>query len=344
MIAKVSLRISIFLFLLINLLGGCSSSPRQEASKQWMREDGRLKVLSTTAMAGDLVNQIGGPYVSNFVLIGDELDPHSYQLVKGDDEKLARADLIFYNGLNLEHGPSLQAALINNPKANALGDAIIKAHPEKLLRVGEQKDPHIWMDISLWAEAIPSIVEALSKADPQHAKEFADKGKTLHDEMLHVHDLVYSQLQAIPSRKRYIVTSHDAFNYFTRAYLAEKNELASGIWQERFAAPEGLAPDSQLSTSHIQAIMEHLDKYHITVLFPESNVSKDSIKKILSAGQEIGLPLAIASEALYGDAMGPPGSDGDTYLKMILHNAHILIRYLSQNGKENRQAALNRLD
>jgi manganese/zinc/iron transport system substrate-binding protein len=148
------------------------------------------------------------------------------------------------------------------------------------------------------------------------------------------------QLHAIPPDRRYLVTSHDAFNYFARAYLAEEDELADGRWHERFAAPEGLAPDSQLSTTDIQAIINHLDTYHILVLFPESNVSKDSIRKIVDAGAQKGLHLTIADGYLYADAMGPVGSDGDTYLKMIAHNAALIAKYLDNNGKEARAKAL----
>ena len=98
-----------------------------------------------------------------------------------------------------------------------------------------------------------------------------------------MHARIKSRMQAIPSEKRFLVTSHDAFNYFTRAYLASEDELETDSWQKRFAAPEGLAPESQLSPSDIQHIIGHLHKYNINVLFPESNVSKDSIRKILQA-------------------------------------------------------------
>lgn len=334
----------VFLILLtVCLATACSPSPHQKAAKKWMENNGKIKTLSTTGMIGDLVSTIGGTYVDNFVLIGEMLDPHSYQLVKGDDEKFAYAQAIFYNGLNLEHGPSLHAALENHSNAIAVGDAIVKENPSKVLYHDGQLDPHIWMDISLWADAIPSIVAALSQKDPSHAQEYAQNGQKLKEEMLATHARVKSKLHSIPQEKRYLVTSHDAFNYFTRAYLAQDEELANNTWEKRFAAPEGLAPDSQLSTADIRKIIDHMDKYHIMVIFPESNVSKDSIRKIVSAGRESGLVLTIATDALYGDAMGPKGSEGSTYLKMIEYNANILARYLAGNGKEERQVAFLRM-
>lgn len=314
------------------LLAGCSRNQNNQFQK-WMEPNGRLKILSTTAMIDDLVKQIGGERVDSLVLIQGELDPHSYQLVKGDDEKLAFADVIFYNGLGLEHGPSLQKYLYDERNAVALGDKIIERNPGRILRVQGQPDPHIWMDIALWSETIPFIVKALVARDPAHANVYKSNAEKLHEQMVLSHDQVRSQLQQIPKEKRYLVTSHDAFNYFTRAYLATPEELQNGGWEERFAAPEGLAPESQLSPLHIQQILDHVAKYNIHVIFPESNVSKDSIRKILQAGNQNGLDLVMSNIPLYGDAMGAPGSDGDTYLKMIKHNANTIYDLLNKFGK-----------
>lgn len=289
-------------------------------------------MLSTIQMINDLVKSVGGDYVDSLTLIQGELDPHSYQLVKGDDEKLSFADLIFYNGLGLEHGPSLQHYLETHKKAIGLGNYIKKEYPGLILTHQGQLDPHVWMDISLWSKTVPLIVETLSQKDPAHQKIYEERGQALINEMLKVHKQVGDLLQEIPEKKRYLVTSHDAFSYFTRAYLATPEDLVRGEWQERFQAPEGLAPESQLSPHDIRLIIQHLQQFHINVLFPESNVSKDSIQKIVSAGNEKGLHLHISKEPLYGDAMGSPGSDGDTYLKMILSDARIIQSELLKNG------------
>lgn len=249
----------------------------------------------------------------------------------GDDEKLAFADVIFFNGLGLEHGPSLQKYLAGDRKAIPLGNKILEQTPNLILYHEGQSDPHIWMDISLWERTLPHIVKGLAAQDPAHAAYYRANAEQLSQEMQAAHESTRTRLQQIPSEKRYLVTSHDAFNYFTRAYLATDAERKDGGWQERFAAPEGLAPDSQLSPTHIQQILDHVAKYHVHVLFPESNVSKDSIRKILQSGKEKGLDLVIANAALYGDAMGEPGSDGDTYLKMIGHNADTISSFLNRD-------------
>lgn len=327
----------LLLFSLLFLLSACSDSAsqqRREELRTWMDRDGKVKVLTTIAMINDLVKNVGGEHVDSIVLIKGDLNPHAYQLVKGDDEKLAFAGIIFYNGLGLEHGPSLQHYLETSPKSVGLGNRLRDRYPEIILHYNGQLDPHIWMDISMWSKLVPFIVEALSEKDPAHAEEYRENGEKLVKRMMAVHNEILDEMMQIPQDHRYLVTSHDAFNYFARAYLAEESERGSLDWQKRFAAPEGLAPDSQLSSRDIQIIIDHLGKHNIEVLFPESNLSKDSIRKIVDAGKEKGLKLMIAKEALYGDAMGPQGSDGDTYLKMIKHNADVISRNLKKSKEQ----------
>lgn len=313
---------ALYFLLFAFFLSACGSNDvANPRNLQWRERNEKIKVLSTTAIIDDLVKQIGGEYVDSIALIKEDLDPHSYQLVKGDDEKMSFADIIFFHGLGLEHGPSLQHFLYHSPKALSLGNKIQEQSPELILYDKGQVDPHIWMDVSLWRRAVPFIVETLSQHNPEHADIFSRNGTELMDNMEALHQDIRGKLQKIPTEKRYLVTSHDAFNYFTRAYLAENDEQEDDGWRVRFAAPEGLAPESQLSSTDIQSIINHLEEYDIQVIFPESNVSQDSIRKIIQAGREKGLDLTIATTYLYGDAMGAPGSDGDTYFKMMQHNA-----------------------
>ncbi len=319
-------------FLSLLLFMQCSSSDRKEQQarlKEWMTPNGKVKVLATTSMIGDIVNQIGGDQVDTWVLIRNGLDPHSYQLVKGDDEKLASAQVIFASGLGLEHHPSI-AHHLESKKAIQLGDRIMDAHPDWLIRVDETSDPHIWMDVSIWQQTVPIIVEALSQAAPSHAQLFQQRGKALEEEMTQTHREIQKELAEVPDEKRYLVSSHDAFNYFGRAYLASDKDLKDNSWEKRVIAPEGLAPESQLSPTHIQEILNHLKLHGIRVIFPETNVSKDSIRKILQAGKELGLEVHCSVDPLYADAMGDAGSDGDTYLKMAWHNAKTIKSNLSE--------------
>lgn len=299
-------------------LPGCSS---QNPLNEWMRPGEKKKILSTTAQIGDLAAAVGGERIDGWVLIQGDLDPHSYEIVKGDGEKFERADLIFYNGLGLEHGASLSALLKDAPKAVALGEKIASAVPEKILKKGSATDPHIWMDISLWKEAIGPIVEALGRIDPEGAAYYQERGESLAAKLDQAHSALQSQLSKIPSEKRYLVTSHDAFQYFTRSYLADPQE--QDHWRGRFSAPEGLAPDGQLNPLDIQRIIDFVKAHRIEVIFPESNVSRDSIKKIAHSSKELGIEIRVCAEPLYGDSMS-----GLSYLEMMARNADVIQRHL----------------
>lgn len=301
----------IFALVIAALFGGCAA-PNEP--------NGKLKILSTTAQIGDLVSSIGGGRIHPQVLIKGDLDPHSYEIVKGDSEKLQGADLIFYNGLGLEHGASLSTLLRSSSKSIPIGEKISAAVPDQILKRGEVIDPHIWMDISLWVKGIDPIVEELSRLDPEGTSYYKERGEELTLRMKEAHLEIKAILQSIPSEKRYLVTSHDAFHYFTRSYLADPNEVN---WRERFAAPEGLAPEGQLNARDIQKIIDHLRLKNISVLFPESNVSRDSIRKIASAGRELGLEIRICGEPLYGDAMSRL-----SYLEMMQYNAKTIAKHL----------------
>ncbi len=298
------------------LFFSCHSSPPQNELKQWMTPSNRVKVLSTTQMIGDLVVQIGRDRIDHLVLISGEIDPHNYELMKGDDEKISFAAIVFSNGLGLEHGASLSAHLQKHFHNVAIGDEIKRFTIDRALVIDGQVDPHIWMDISLWAHGISSIVTALSKEDPAGADFYFKNGELLRQKMLATHKEIQALFAEIPSEKRYLVTSHNAFNYFSRAYLS------LGQWEsERCAAPEGLSPDGQLSACDIQRIIDHLCAHRISVIFSESNVSKDSLHKIVSCCQKKGLKVRICAKPLYADCMG---ENVESYLEMIRYNAEVM--------------------
>lgn len=297
---------------------GEPSSSRDEKLAIWMTQNGKKKILSTTQMVGYLVDEVGNGDVDSYTLIQGEHDPHSYQLVKGDSEKLHFADLIFYNGLGLEHGPSLEQYLEKSKNAHALGDVILKNYPDDIIYLDRAIDPHIWMDASLWNKTVPFIVEKLSEIVPEKKEEFEKRGALLQEKLKNAHKEIVKKLREIPDDRRYLVTTHDAFNYFARAYLTDSKKED---FRTRFQAPEGLAPDSQLSTADIQNLLTFIEKHNIKILFAESNVSRDSLKKLVDASSQRGYKVRIASKPLYADAVGLPGSNAENYKKMMLYNA-----------------------
>ena len=293
-----------------------------------MEENGKIKVLSTIGMIDDLVQEIAGDRVDHISLILGEIDPHSYEIVKGDEEKFSCADVIFYNGLGLEYGASLAYRLKTHGAAYPLGESVRKNYPDLILEEHGQIDPHIWMDISLWIEAARVVVRVLSEVDPKGRDVYHERGDHLFRKMQHAHDSLVELMHQVPQERRYLATSHDAFNYFVRAYFSEHPERESGMWSKRFSAPEGLAPDGKLGSVHLKQVIAFLKEHRVQCVFPESNVSQDSLKKITDSCLSLGHQIRLSKETLYGDAMGPAGSDADTYLKMIQHNAEVIKKEL----------------
>ncbi|MBI3900825.1 MAG: zinc ABC transporter substrate-binding protein, partial [Chlamydiia bacterium] len=281
------------------VLFSCSSKKNDSRLNEWMSNTKKVKVLSTTSQVGDLVAFIGGDKVDSLVLIPADLDPHSYELVKGDGEKLTRAQLIFSNGLGLEHGASLSSLLRTSNKAISLGDVIRKEAPNLVLEKNGVIDPHLWMDLAIWSIGTYEIEKQLSRIDPASSSYYSERGEILRG-MMREKDLeLRILLQSIPEKKRFLVTSHDAFRYFAKAYLAVPGEKD---WEARFTAPEGLAPDGQLSPVDLQEVIHFLQKHQISVLFPESNLSRGVIAKIVEASQEMGHPVRLCKLPLYGDS------------------------------------------
>ncbi len=214
----------------------------------------------------------------------------------------------------------MSSILKTSAKATPVGERIAERHPEKILKKDASIDPHIWMDVSLWRQGIDPIVESLSRFDPEGASYYEERAKLLSEKMEKAHQEIYQLVQSVPAEKRYLVTSHDAFHYFTRSYMAAPGEEN---WEERFAAPEGLAPDGQLNPLDLQKVVDFLKSKNISVIFPESNVNRDSIRKIAMAGKELGLDVRICTDPLYGDSMG-----NLPYLEMMHHNAETITRNL----------------
>ena len=316
--------------LCIVAIAACTRQEKKPALAEWMEENGKIKVLSTVRMIDDLVAEIGKDRVDRCTLIHGEIDPHSYEMVKGDDEKIGFAQVVFYNGLGLEHGASLSYRLQKHPHAIAVAETIQRLHPEKILKRGSQIDPHVWMDISLWKETVDPIVAALSVLSPQDAEMFRTNGQALKERMTAAHDEIASIMQGIPDEKRFLVTSHDAFHYFARAYLANDEERQGEIWQRRFIAPEGLAPDAQISPVDIQAVLEYLAHHRVDTIFSESNVSRGALRKIVEASAATGWPVKIADANLHSDAMGAQETETGNYLGMMRHNARVMIETWEQ--------------
>ncbi len=324
-----------FISFLCAVLASCQrTQENQKKTKEWFQNDAKkIRILATTAHVSNLVKEVGGDHVTVLELIQGESDPHSYQLVKGDDEKFTAADLVFYSGLGLEHGPSLTHQLTQS-QAISVGDRIKNIDPSYALDIGGTLDPHMWMDVSLWAKGAYIIAEALAEKYPDFAALFRNNASRFYSELLILDQKGRDLFQSLSEDERYLVTTHDAFKYFTRRYLANTSEQESGEWQKRCKAPEGLAPDSQISTQDILDIAEYIIAHKVPVMFAEVGINQDSLQKLKEVLFEKGYSIRIVDEELYSDSMGDEGSQAGSYSGMIWYNMQTIYRHISSHKKE----------
>jgi manganese/zinc/iron transport system substrate-binding protein len=309
------MKILTHLLLPVLLLGACSPAKKQSS--------GKPRVTTTTTMVTDLVRQIAGDRVDIHGLMGPGVDPHNFVPKLADSSQLESADLVFYSGLHLEgrFQESLEAMAKRGAPVVAVTDGI---PAEKLLSpqadFEETKDPHVWGDPLLWALTIQPVVEALSKTDPAGAQEYASRGDAYRKELIDLDHWAKSEFSNIPESQRVLVTSHDAFFYFGRAFGFE----VRGLQGVSTAAEAGLKDRTEL--------VRFLRERKVKTVFPETSINQ---KGIAAVAAEAG--VRISDQALFSDALGTPGDmalvngiryDKGTYTGMIRHNVNSIVKGL----------------
>lgn len=284
------------------------------------RDKEKIHVVTTIAQIGEPLSVIGGDLVHVKSLMGPSVDPHLYNATHGDINTLDGADLIFYNGLNLEANMVEIFAEIGKSKpVVAIGETI----PEELLLYDEMGsvDPHIWFDIDLWKMALEQAVEELKEFAPEHAETF-EKNKEDYFAQLDELKKEAEMLAEIPDEKRVLVTAHDAFGYFGRMH----NMKVVGL--------QGLSTDSEIGVSDIQATIDIIIEYNVPAVFVESSVNEDSIKAVIEGAQDRGVNVSLGGQ-LFSDAMGEPGTVEGTYIGMYRHNVNAIYEALSKGVEGN---------
>lgn len=298
----------LFFSALILSLSGCSPSA-QTGGKQ-------IKVTATTSMVADLVKSVGGDRVLVQGLMGAGVDPHLYKATASDVSKLQQADVIFYSGLMLEGKmQELFDKLKNQKKVFAVTDGIPR---EKLTKPAEFKghyDPHVWFEVPLWEMCVETVVQGLSQTDPTGKAEYQKRGAELQAKMKELHQWVEKRVSELPSEKRILITSHDAFNYFGRAHGFQVVGL------------QGVSTADEAGLADMAKMVDFIKEKKIKAVFVESSVPHNTIERISKdSGARIG-------GELFSDAMGTPGQiengyDLGTYEGMIKHNANTVVNAL----------------
>lgn len=279
--------------------------------------NGKLNIVTTTGMIADIVINVGGEHVEVTSLMGPGVDPHLYKASEGDIRRLQEANLIFYNGLHLEAqlGEVLEKMNDFNITTVAVADeidpAILLSHPQ----YEDAYDPHIWFDVTLWMQAVRRVQETLSETDPAHKSAYEANATAYLAQLEELHQYVFSQAESIPAEKRVIITAHDAFSYFGRAYGFEVRGL------------QGISTESQAGTADVQALAEFIVEQQIPAIFVESSVPQRNVEAVQAAVQSQGFDVQIGG-SLFSDAMGSEGTPEGTYIGMVRHNIDTIVAAL----------------
>ena len=297
------------------LVAGCA--PPEPASSQ-----GRLTVVTTIGMIRDVVENVGGPHVQVTGLMGPGVDPHLYKASEGDVRRLFRADVIFYGGLHLEArmGEVLEE-MGSRTRVVAVTDGIPR---DRLLSPADFQgahDPHVWFDVSMWAMTIDTIAATLAAADPPHAADFRRNAAAYHARLDSLDAYVRAHAARVPQAQRVLVTAHDAFNYFGRAYGFQVRGL------------QGISTASEAGTGDVQALAEFIAGRRIPAVFVESSIPRRTIEAVQEAVNDRGWDVRIGG-SLYSDAMGNPGTPQGTYDGMVRHNIDTLVGALLRRPGE----------
>lgn len=263
--------------------------------------------------------RVGGDRVEVETLMGPGVDPHLYKPSESDVLDIAEADIVLYVGLHLEGrmGEVLERASDTRPVV-AVTEEIEKEHSDRLLKpvaFSGAYDPHIWMDVSLWAETVDSVEAALSELDPAHAAGYRQRAAAYRAELMELHEYVRQQIATIPEQSRVLVTAHDAFNYYGRAYGLEVRGL------------QGISTETEAGVGDVQSLASLLAERKIKAVFVESSVPRRNIEAVQAAAKARGQEVTIGGE-LFSDAMGEEGTPEGTYIGMIRHNTDTIVEAL----------------
>jgi manganese/zinc/iron transport system substrate-binding protein len=305
------MRIAAFLLLLLVFLLGCEDGPADD------KADRKLRVVATTGMIADLARHIGGDSVEVLALMGPGVDPHLYKATQGDLGRLRAADIVLYNGLHLEGKmgevlEKLEQIKTVVPVSRGIGVDRLIDHPE----YEGTYDPHIWFDVQLWAEALDEVLATLIEADPANRSYFERNAEAYRQELAELHKWVRQEIKKIPPERRILITAHDAFSYFGRAYDIEVRGL------------QGISTVSEFGLKDRVDLIDFIAGRGIKAVFVETSVSQKNIRAIVEGCRQKGHEVRIGG-SLYSDAMGEAGGPAGEYTGMVRSNVNTIVNALN---------------
>lgn len=273
--------------------------------------DSKPKVVSTSTIITDWTQQVGGDEIQLTGILKPGVDPHVYEPVPQDTQLLETADLILYNGYNLEPGLiKLIASAGANAKTFAVGEVV---SPLNFNDQGKREpDPHVWGNAENAIKMVNAIRDQLIALSPEDKEEFTQNAAQLTEQLQQVNRWIKAQIQTIPANQRQLVTTHDAFQYYARAYGLEVAGTLIGI-----------STEEQPSAQTVKRLSDAIKATNVPAIFAETTINPALIQTV---AEEAGVKLAPSQ--LYSDSLGAPGSEADTYIKMLLTNTRTIVEAL----------------
>jgi len=298
--------------------GGCAqAAPPEKLSTSAGTTDEKPQIVATVGMLADMVAAVAGERAEVRSLMGPGVDPHLHKPTRRDVRALASADVVFYVGLTLEGrmADALERLHFSGRHVIAVGEAI----PSDQLRFPDEfeghPDPHVWMDVRLWSRCVDRVAEALSEIDSAGAATYQQNAAAYRARLDDLDEYVRQVVATIPARQRELVTAHDAFGYFSRAYDIPVRSV------------QGITTESEAGLADITGLVEFLVARNVPAIFIETSLSPRNLRAVLEGAKARGSDIAIGGE-LFSDAMGHEGTYEGTYIGMIDHNATVIARAL----------------
>ncbi|MBX2946776.1 MAG: zinc ABC transporter substrate-binding protein [Cyclobacteriaceae bacterium] len=276
-------------------------------------ENRALKIVTTTGMIQDAVKNIAGKHARVEALMGPGVDPHLYKATQGDLKKLTEADIVFYNGLHLEGkmGEVLEKLSRSKPVlavAASLPDSAL-LHVEGFNGI---IDPHVWFDVKLWMQVVSTIHNFLVEIDPVQKSYYDSAAQAYTAQLDSLHRAIGAQLLTIPEEQRVLITAHDAFGYFGRAYNIQVRGL------------QGISTMAEFGLRDVTELVDFIIERKIKAIFVESSISPKSIQAVEEGCKKKNWQVKIGGN-LYSDAMGNPGTPEGTYIGMVHANVKTIV-------------------
>ncbi len=290
-------------------------------SAQGTTADGKLKIVTTTGMITDITQTIAGEHAEVNGLMGAGIDPHLYVASEGDVTLLQEATIIFHNGLFLE--AQMEEIFEQLAERKTVVPVVSRVAESQLLpwaAYEDAYDPHIWFDVELWMLAAETVRDTLIEIDPDNSADYEANAAALLEELTTLDAYVHEQAERVPAEQRILVTAHDAFHYFGRAYGFEVRGL------------QGISTAAEAGTADVQALADFIVEQQLPAIFVETSVPVRTIEALQAAVEAKGFAVEIGGE-LFSDAMGNPGTPEGNYIGMVRHNIDTIVGALLGEGE-----------